>query len=168
MSAKITDVRVEWHENYTNRPEFLFKFDRDVNTDEMLYKRKGNIILGVDGEAANFHSITNSPRDGGYGGAAFEFTVQNDDGSIERLKNRGAWSSRAGVVNECFDEQQVVGAGHIVATLEGLLRWVRENPDCGFGVAKVRRLGEIYYEPTINGEVKKTNFSEVEVLDILA
>lgn len=167
MSAKLTNVTLDWLEGYSNRPSFRFKFDREVKTSEMLYRRNGSIVLGVDGEAANFHAITNSPREGGYGGSAFEFTVQNDDGSIERLENRGAWSSRAGVVNERF-EQQVVGIGHIVATLEGLLRWVRANPHCGFGVAKVRHMGEIYYEPTVNGEVKKTNFSEVEVLEILA
>jgi len=162
MSVRIKSVTVDWNEGYINRPTFDFAFDRAIDDEQLLFKIRDRIVLGVDGEAARFNSITDSPS--GYGGASFDFTVRHPDVRIERKENVGAWSSRAGVVNALF-EQQVVGSAFKAVTLEGLVRWVRDNPGCGFGVAKVRRLDEIYYEPTDkDGNIKP---GEAELLEII-
>lgn len=168
MSAKIIDVTVDWMDRYANRPVFIIQFDRVVDRKQMLFDRRGHLLLGVDGEAACFYSYTDNVRDGGYGNSPYNFTIRDPDGSISKLSNVGCWSSRSGCINREF-EQQVTGHNAIVATIEGLTRWIKDNPECGFGVAKVSRFGdEIYYEPTNHksGALLKPG-DDVELLEII-
>lgn len=51
-------------------------------------------------------------------------------------------------------------------TVAGILRYIDEHPDCGFGLAQVTWGDCIWYEPTRGGEIKKT-LTETKVLKIL-
>lgn len=104
MNATISEIRINWMNNYGNRPEFDVCFS-DTPTYKkppgILWSRLGEqVVICEDGPRVNFHVITWStdPKSAGYGGSIFEFNM--NDGSVIKT---GAWSGNHWYVNSLLE-----------------------------------------------------------------
>jgi hypothetical protein len=164
---RIIEVKPDWIERYSNRPRWGVSFDSVPKMEALRYKVKEDHYLATLDDYADFFAWTPGSNNGGYGGRSWPVTLLTG----EEVTVRGPWSSRSGLINKIFDSTPVVEAHYkstsCAITIAGLLRWFKENPGCGFGLAKVQMFGdEIYYEPTRKGRLKED--SSVKLLEILA
>lgn len=164
--SKIDHLSVDWCERWANRPRFLVTFEPAPPIEAYRELRDG-ILLSIVGERAEFLCYTGPGT--GYGGR--RIPIKMADGSRRVLI--GPWSSNSGEVNTRVQE-----AEHVVeavdderystaVTVAGILRYIDDHPDCGFGLAQVTWGGSIWYEPTLNGSVKADRVSPVKVVKLL-
>ena len=162
--SKITHLSVDWMEGWGSSPRWIVTFDAEAPE---VYRDVGDgLLLSVVGERADWFAYTGPGT--GYGGRHFPITMT--DGSMRVLI--GPWSSNSGEVNERLPE-----AEHVVEavadncstgiTVAGIVRYIDEHPDCGFGLAQVTWGDSIWYEPTRNGALKPDYANSVTLLEVL-
>lgn len=168
MSYKIVGVSVDWMDQYANRPTWEIVFENEAgeqanwknpSRNEVIYEKRGSLVLGFTGSMAHFNSVVKDHKMGGYCESKFNFKLT--DGTT--LENYGAWSGRSGLINALFEDHVVEcvarpadGCGMSTAVkVADLVEFLKNHSYLGIGVRKVSRFGgEIYYEPTKDGKVK--------------
>ena len=162
---KIKNLTVDWCENWANRPQWRVTFDEPLNALTTPFEDIGDgMLLAVDGEQADFFAYGGPGT--GFGGR--EFTITMTDGSTRVLI--GPWSGNSGDVNACVSE-----SGHVAEatsddhcataiTVAGIMRYIDEHPNCGFGLAQVEMWGRTWYEPTHNGDQIKPSYDNAATI----
>lgn len=161
---KIKTLNVDWCETWANRPRWLVTFDE---LPREAYREIGDgMLLSIVGERADFFAYTGPGT--GYGGR--KFTIKMNDGTQRVLI--GPWSSNSGSVNARVPESEHVAEAvedncTTGVTVAGIVRYIDEHPDCGFGLAQVTWGDSIWYEPTRNGALKPDYANSVTLLEVL-
>ena len=149
-------ITINWMEGWVNNPHIYIvgaEMPKHEHEDMPAWEKRDGIHVSVQGDFVRFFHTYGQPTHG-FGGARFAGTFK--DGA--KFEYRGAWSSRAGCVNELFPELMVVDvhfrpqgiAGHIRA--EALIEWRRQHPECDWGLAWLTETsGEKCLRPTRNG-----------------
>lgn len=151
---QITNITIDWMEGFCNAPKMALTFDELSfealdDTPWELSKINPRMVRRQAGIFVGFHSITDSPKSGGYGESRFDFKMA--DGTM--LENKGAWSSRPSMSNMAFPELDhcidVVHRKRYIAfsvTVNSICEWLRANPNRDWTLARVENGDGIYHE----------------------
>lgn len=107
----ITNIRIDWMENYANDPRIIIESDKPVDypaKDMPVWIRyaSGIHVAQMPGSDFVHYFYSDGKPCQGFGGATFEGRFKNTG---DTFKYRGAWSSRAACVNaEMLDGYQIV------------------------------------------------------------
>lgn len=163
---KVLKATVEWYLDYANTPVLEMLVDGIPKSVELIYEKRANVLyMAVLDGYVSFYAWVGPGNDKGFYSREFPLKLREGD-EIKDVILKGPWSSRAGVMNNHF-EQQVVDV-HLTeeeesfnrgytslagaATLELAQQAVDMIPDVE--LVKVLKRGDITYIPTYTGEFK--------------
>lgn len=154
-------ITVDWRDEFANGPDFVIEGD-PVFSESMQWRKQDGIHLRLHPEGVAEYFYSDGQPTHGYGGRKFEGELEGG----ERFCYKGAWSSRAGCVNEVFPETPVVDVrwGHhsTAIPVRALLEWHLWNkPSWGIALVRNTRSGEITVEPTRGGSLKNEDYVHV-------
>jgi len=90
---RIIAGKVDWYQEYANRPQLRLFVDEIPNRDDMVYTKKDGLYFSELDGLVSFFSYDRPGQ--GFSGSGY--TLDMDDGTIVVLS--GPWSSRAGCMN---------------------------------------------------------------------
>lgn len=104
---KVLAAKVNWYEGYGNNPRLQVLIDEFPPRGEMIFKRKKKrlYLAELDGYVRYF-SWSGEGNDGGHYRRSFPIKVE-EDGEVKDVTLLGPWSSRAGVMNQFFEQRCV-------------------------------------------------------------
>lgn len=162
----IKNVTINWMEKYGNDPQIHVDLDGPFPEypaqDAPIWKRfDPGFHVAETGDIVRYFYTDGKPTVG-FGGAEFVGTFLNGD----RFRYIGAWSSRAGCINNLDLGFMIVDVAcermACAVRLTALLDWLDENPDSEFRFALTHDGREYTVRPTRNGKLK--NDSGVKII----
>lgn len=129
---KLTSVKVDWMDSYSNDPRWIVTFDQPLpDHEQLIHEERSGLYLASVGEYAAFLYYDRPGQ--GFGGRTF---VRRTAKGVHEL--HGPWSSRAGCINREYPRKQWVVDVAIrddkykhslmagAATMSGMLRICKE------------------------------------------
>lgn len=151
-------IRIDWMKRYGNNPRIILdgiQVPEYPRASDPIWEKRGNLHRAQKGHFV-FYFYTDGKPTEGFGGRVFEGTFM--DGSS--FCYRGAWSSRAGCVNQAWPTNHIVdvacGSRATAVTADFLLQLWHETMPKEIDICPVqlnRYDGEVYL-PSHNGRIK--------------
>ncbi len=161
LPPRILDIQVDWALGWNNSPSLHVLLTREASQDEFRYEERSGSYFAVLGDQVDFmyHSDPPDEQTNGYGGRAFELTMQ--DGRKVTLV--GPWSSRCGAMNargfvpsteaSVTADPVVMKRGYTfmagAVTVNAVQGWLTTHSGSDWTLRRVERHGDSVYEPIL-------------------
>lgn len=102
---EILKANINFKKGYANPPTMRVLVDKIPSVGDMIYEERAGCYLAEKDGYVNFFYYDRPGE--GYGGAIFNRSIKQDDGTTKKVSFKGPWSSRPSAMNMRFDIQCV-------------------------------------------------------------